>query len=119
MGEMPGMGGATSGAAACEPSGTKLSIAAQSSAFSTDCLAAPAGKAFTIAFDNRDADVPHNVSIYTDDSASTGLFTGDLISGPKKIIYGVPALKPGTKMPNLNLSDAEARALAAYLLSLK
>jgi cytochrome c oxidase subunit 2 len=30
-----------------------------------------------------------------------------------------PALKPGAKMPNLNLSDAEATALAAYLLSLK
>jgi cytochrome c oxidase subunit II len=30
-----------------------------------------------------------------------------------------PALKPGSKMPNLHLTDAEATALAAYLLSLK
>jgi cytochrome c oxidase subunit 2 len=30
-----------------------------------------------------------------------------------------PALKPGAKMPNLNLSDAEAQALAAYLIGLK
>jgi cytochrome c oxidase subunit 2 len=30
-----------------------------------------------------------------------------------------PALKPGAKMPNLHLSDAEAQALAAYLASLK
>jgi cytochrome c oxidase subunit 2 len=30
-----------------------------------------------------------------------------------------PALKPGSRMPNLNLSDAEARALAVYLTSLK
>jgi cytochrome c oxidase subunit 2 len=30
-----------------------------------------------------------------------------------------PALKPGTKMPNLHLSDAETRALAAYLIGLK
>jgi cytochrome c oxidase subunit II len=30
-----------------------------------------------------------------------------------------PALKPGAKMPNLDLSDAEARALAVYLTSLK
>jgi cytochrome c oxidase subunit II len=30
-----------------------------------------------------------------------------------------PALKPGAKMPNLNLSDAEARALAVYLIGLK
>jgi cytochrome c oxidase subunit 2 len=30
-----------------------------------------------------------------------------------------PALKPGVKMPNLGLTEAQARALAAYLLSLK
>jgi cytochrome c oxidase subunit 2 len=30
-----------------------------------------------------------------------------------------PALKPGSKMPNLHLTDAEARALAIYLTSLK
>ena len=30
-----------------------------------------------------------------------------------------PALKPGAKMPNLHLTDAEAQALAAYLASLK
>jgi cytochrome c oxidase subunit 2 len=30
-----------------------------------------------------------------------------------------PALKPGSKMPNLHLTDAEARALAVYLTSLK
>jgi len=30
-----------------------------------------------------------------------------------------PAVKPGAKMPNLGLSEAQARALAAYLLSLE
>jgi cytochrome c oxidase subunit II len=30
-----------------------------------------------------------------------------------------PALKPGSKMPNLRLSDADARAVAAYLVGLK
>lgn len=30
-----------------------------------------------------------------------------------------PAVKPGAKMPNLGLTDEQARALAAYLLSLK
>jgi cytochrome c1 len=30
-----------------------------------------------------------------------------------------PALKPGAKMPNLHLSEAEAKALAVYLTSLK
>jgi nitrite reductase (NO-forming) len=110
MGDMPGTGGGSGGsggvggaeagggasAAACEPDGTKLSIVAKGAVFTTDCLAAPAGKAFTITFDNADPGVPHNVSIYTDDSASQALFTGDLVSGPKKIVYEVPALDPGT-----------------------
>jgi cytochrome c oxidase subunit II len=30
-----------------------------------------------------------------------------------------PALKPGSRMPNLGLSDADAKALAVYLISLK
>jgi cytochrome c oxidase subunit II len=30
-----------------------------------------------------------------------------------------PALKPGSKMPNLHLSDADAKAVAAYLVGLK
>jgi plastocyanin len=96
-GAMPGMeGGAGTATAACTPDGTKLSIASSNAVFSTDCLAAPAGKAFTIAFDNQDAGVPHNVSIYADESAGQALFTGDLVSGPKKIVYEVPALEPGT-----------------------
>ena len=64
--------------------------------FDTDCLAAPAGRPFTIAFDNMDPGVPHNVSIYTDSSATTALFTGDLVTGPKAVTYDVGALKPGT-----------------------
>jgi nitrite reductase (NO-forming) len=105
MGDLAGTGGSTSGAstgaggataAACEPSGTALSISAQNVAFSTDCLAAPAGKAFTIAFDNKDPGVPHNVSIYSDDSATKALFTGKTVSGPAKVVYEVPALDPGT-----------------------
>ncbi len=78
MSGMPGMSTApssatsTSAAAACEPSGTLLTLVAHNVAFDTNCLAASAGKAFTIAFDNQDPGVPHNVSIYTDDSASTG-----------------------------------------------
>jgi cytochrome c1 len=30
-----------------------------------------------------------------------------------------PALKPGAKMPRLGLTEAQARAVAAYLSSLK
>jgi nitrite reductase (NO-forming) len=82
--------------ATCSPSGTKLSISAHNVAFDTNCLAAPAGQPFTIAFDNKDPGIPHNISIYTDSSASTSLFKGDLVTGPKTVTYDVGALKAGT-----------------------
>jgi nitrite reductase (NO-forming) len=88
--------GTGSGTAACAPSGTALKISATNVTFDTDCLAAPAGQPFTITFDNMDPAIPHNISIYTDSSATTNLFKGDLVTGPKTVTYEVGALKPGT-----------------------
>jgi plastocyanin/uncharacterized membrane protein len=64
--------------------------------FSSDRLTAPAGEAFGLVFDNEDDGVPHNVAIYTDDSAAESLFVGDLVDGPKTVTYDVPALDPGS-----------------------
>jgi plastocyanin len=80
--------------ASCSPAGTSLSIAAKNVRFDTNCLAAPAGKAFTIAFDNRDPGVRHNVGIY--DSGSKELFKGRIVTGPKRTTYRVSALPAGT-----------------------
>lgn len=85
--------GAGPPAAECEPSGTGLSIEAPPGAagtgFATDCLAAPVGDPFTIDFNNQDPNVPHNVAIYTDDSASEELFMGETITGSDSITYDV------------------------------
>jgi copper-containing nitrite reductase len=88
-------GGPTS-TAECEPSGTDLEIGVENAAFDTNCLAAPGGKKFTITFDNRDPGVPHNVAIYTDESAATPLFQGEVVTGPKTLTYQVGSLDPGT-----------------------
>jgi len=40
--------------------------------------------------------VPHNIAIYTDDSAAESLFVGELVTGPKQVTYEVGALDPGT-----------------------
>lgn len=53
---------------------------------------APAGRAFTVAFDNRD-NAPHNLEIR--DAAGTVLFLGDIVSGPVITVYSVPALAAG------------------------
>jgi cytochrome c oxidase subunit 2 len=82
--------------AACSPSGTSLQVSAHSLHFDKSCLAAPAGKPFTITFTNGDAGVPHNVAIYTDSSGSKSLFKGQIVTGTKTIVYHVPALSAGT-----------------------
>jgi plastocyanin len=93
---MTGCGGGGSGAdtATCSPSGTSLSVAAKGFKFDTDCLAAPAGKAFTITLDNEDPGTAHNVAILSD--TGDELFTGDIFTGPKTETYHVGPLQPGT-----------------------
>jgi len=84
---------------ACSASGTELEIVAEADAttgahaFDRDCLAAPAGEAFTIRFDNRDHDA-HNVEIL-DHPGGTPLFTGKVVAGPKVVTYSVKAMDPG------------------------
>jgi plastocyanin len=78
----------------CEPSGTTLTIAAQGTKFDTDCLAAPAGRPFTVNFDNKDQTV-HNLMILESHSASEALFdAGTIPTGIQTL--NVPALQAGT-----------------------
>ncbi len=67
---------------------------AQNTLFVVGVLTAPAGKPFTIAFDNKDAGQPHNIEIK--DASGTVMFNGKIITGPTAIVYDVPALPAGT-----------------------
>jgi plastocyanin len=80
----------------CTPDGTALEVTAMNSLFDVDCLAAPTGERFTITLDNMDPGIPHNVAIYTDESATTPLFVGVVFNGPDKVTYKVPPLDTGT-----------------------
>lgn len=86
----------TTPGAPCQPAGSELRVVAEGIAFDQGCLAAPAGKPFTIEFQNDDAGIPHNVAIYTDPSATTSLFVGEIFAGPDGRTYQVPPLDPGT-----------------------
>ncbi len=72
-----------------------LPIAAKDLKFSVDTLAAPANKAFTITFDNRDG-APHNVAIYRDSSAASKIFGQDPFGGPKAVTYDIAPIAQGT-----------------------
>lgn len=72
-----------------------VAVTASGIAFDTSCIDAPAREPFTIAFDNQDAGVQHNIAIYTDDTAAENLFRGDIVTGPDQIDYTVPGLDAG------------------------
>jgi plastocyanin len=80
--------------ASAAPTGATLHISAQNIAFDTDHLEAPAGQAFVLEFDNNDPGVPHNVDIR--DANGTNVFKGQIITGPAKVSYQVPALAAGS-----------------------
>jgi len=95
----PAAGAATSPSSApsgSAPTGAVLHISAQNIAFDTNHLEAPAGQAFVLDFDNNDPGIPHNVEIK--DANGTSLFKGQIITGPAKISYQVPALAAGSYM---------------------
>jgi plastocyanin len=83
--------GETTGAAEAD-----VAVVAEGNAFDSNALDAPAERAFSIAFENRDAGIPHNVAIYRDESASDALFVGELFPGRATRTYRVPALDAGT-----------------------
>jgi len=84
------------------PAGLTLTAPANaaSTGFTEKTLSAPADTPFTIAFDNQDPGIPHNVTIYEGSSATgTPVFAPEdnaLVTGPATETYEIPALAVGT-----------------------
>jgi len=84
--------------------GTTISLVAPPNAvvegFAEKSLTAPASQPLTIAFDNQEAGIPHNVEIFkgTDASGEKVFAPPDNagVTGPGKADYQVPALEPGS-----------------------
>ena len=75
--------------------GAGPTLVAQGIAFDTDTLELPADTETVLTFDNQDADTPHNLAIYEDDTATTPLFQGDLVTGVATAEYKIPAIAAG------------------------
>ncbi len=90
-------GAAGSGAALS----AELAVTAENLAFSPVALVGPAGVPLTITMRNRDAGIPHGISIRAGapvaDAAPNGpdLFDGEIAPGPTTIVSTVPALPAG------------------------
>jgi plastocyanin len=85
-------GGTAAPAAPADPNAP--TITANNLTFAESTVAVPAGEAFQLTFTNQES-APHNVSIYTDASAATNLYNGEIFSSATKV-YDVPALAAGT-----------------------
>ena len=87
----PGGGGAPAPTPVPLPEGDVV-ITADNIVFFESSVTVPAGREFTIVFDNREP-VPHNVEIL---QGGTSVWMGDIFSGPEVRVYTVPAIPAGT-----------------------
>jgi plastocyanin len=79
---------------AASASTADVTITALNVAFTESSVNAPAGKPFTLLFDNQDTGVLHDV--YIKDASGTQVFAGAIVTGPAKMTYDVPSLAAGT-----------------------
>jgi len=73
-----------------------VDLAANNIRFNKSTITVPAGANVTINFDNQES-VPHNFALYETSDAQDVIFKGEVITGPKEIVYTFDAPEdPGT-----------------------
>jgi plastocyanin len=83
-------------AVASTPQSGNVQIGARTMRFETTAVDVPAGKAFKIDFDNKDAATIHDIDIHRTSASGELVFDGATVSGPAKATYDIPALTAGT-----------------------
>ncbi len=95
----PGSSAAPGGAAGAPSAAPTAAIAADAVVVAENItwvessITVPAGVPFTLALDNRDQGIPHDVVIK--DAGGAELFRGELLTGVAVVVYDVPALPAG------------------------
>jgi plastocyanin len=95
----PSGSGVASASGSAQPSGSGSAnvvvISAVDIKYEQDTLTAPAGTPFQIQFENKDAGVPHNVSLHTGGSTGAEIFKGTIFNGVETRTYDIGALDAG------------------------
>ncbi|HEV8403604.1 MAG TPA: cupredoxin domain-containing protein [Candidatus Limnocylindrales bacterium] len=73
-----------------------VDISALNIKYEQTALTAPANTPFQISFENKDAGVPHNVTLHLGDTNGAELFKGEIFNGVATRVYDVPALDAGS-----------------------
>ncbi|NYT01893.1 MAG: hypothetical protein GKC10_03945, partial [Methanosarcinales archaeon] len=64
-----------------------VDLVALGMSFNKKTIAVPAGAHVVVNFYNRDSGIPHNFAVYDTPSMGMDIFVGQLIFGPKQIVY--------------------------------
>lgn len=64
-----------------------VDLIARGVAFNTKSITVPAGARITMNFDNQDSGIRHNFALYDSAAAKRVIFKGDIITGPRTIVY--------------------------------
>ena len=83
-------------AAPSKPPSGNIQISARTLRFEQVTVEIPAGKAFKIDFENKDAATVHDIDIRRNDPNGEVVFDGATIAGPASTTYDIPALAAGT-----------------------
>ncbi len=65
----------------------QVTLTAKNILFDKSTITVPAGSTVVITFNNQDSGIPHNFALYTDSSAATNLFRGQMVTGPTTTTY--------------------------------
>jgi plastocyanin len=76
--------------------GVTVDLAVRNIRFNKSTITVPAGAHVTMNFDNQES-VPHNFALYDNSQAENVIFKGEVITGPRMIVYTFDAPEePGT-----------------------
>lgn len=68
-----------------------ISLTAEGMAFDKKEIIVQAGSPVEMTFNNRDTGIPHNFALYRDSSATEKFFAGEIVTGPKEVMYSFTA----------------------------
>lgn len=64
-----------------------VELTAVQMSFSTSTITVPAGAQVSVNFHNNDSGIPHNLAVYTDSTAKTSIYVGQIINGVSSMTY--------------------------------
>jgi len=78
------------------PGSVSIDLVAKNIAFDKSTITVLNGTRVTINFDNQDVGTQHNFALYDPVTGYSPIFVGEVITGPKKVVYTfIAPLKPG------------------------